>query len=332
MSTIGNTRPTLVDIAKSLDPNGKVATVAELLAQTNEMLADMAWVEANLPTGHQMTVRTGLPSPAWRLFNQGVQPTKSTKAQIVVGIGMLEDWAEVDKALADLNGNAAAYRLSEGRAHLEGMNQEMQSTLFYGNSSVAPEEMNGLSVIYSDPSAANGRNVIDAGGAGSDNSSIWFITWSAETIFGIYPKGSKAGLSHEDKGIVTVENAGGVTGALMDAYRDKWEWKAGVAVKDWRHAVRIGSIDISNLVDESGAADLTKLMIKASHRLERPKMGRTAVYMNRSLIQYLDTQRHAAVQAGGGLTYQNVDGEMIPFFRGFPVRCVDALTEAETAV
>ncbi len=34
--------------------------------------------------------------------------------------GMLETYSEIDKALADLNGNTAAYRLSEDRAFLEG--------------------------------------------------------------------------------------------------------------------------------------------------------------------------------------------------------------------
>lgn len=332
MATLGATYPTLTDVAKRMDPDGRVAKVAELLEQQNDMLLDIPWFEGNLPTGHQVTVRTGLPTVAWRLFNAGVQPSKSTTAQVTEGCGMLEAWNQIDKDLAMLNGNTAEYRLSEGVAFVEAMNQEMQSTFFYGNSSIAPEEMNGLSIRYSDPLATNGQNIIDAGGAGADNSSIWLIVWGQNTIHGIYPKGSKAGLMHEDLGLQTVENAGGVTGALMQAYRDHWQWKCGMALRDWRYAVRIGSIDISNLTGKSSAADLTELMIKAIHRIPNLRMGRAAFYMNRTLIQCLDIQRKDAVQAGGQLSYDVVDGKQVASFRQIPIRLVDALTESEAAV
>lgn len=332
MATLGAKYPTLVDVAKSVNPNGTPATVAELLSQTNEMLADMPWYEANDMTGHTMTVRTGLPTPAWRAFNEGVQPTKSSKAQIKVGLGMLEDWSEVDCDLASLSGNLGAFRLSEAKAHLEGMNQEMQSTVFYGNTLVSPKEIHGLSVLYSDVTANNGQNIIDAGGAGNDNASIWLVCWSEETVFGLYPKGSVAGLYHEDLGKQVANNAGGTTGALMMVYRDRWQWKAGLGLKDWRYACRIGSIDISQLVDDSSAPDLTKLMTKATHRIPNLKMGRCAFYMNRSLIQYLDIQRQDRVTNGGGITYENVDGKIVPHFRGIPIRLVDALTESEALV
>ena len=56
--------------------------IIELLSQTNEILDDMLVVEGNLPTGHQTTIRTGLPQATWRLLNQGVQPGKSTTALV----------------------------------------------------------------------------------------------------------------------------------------------------------------------------------------------------------------------------------------------------------
>lgn len=332
MATLSTAFPTLTDVAKRLDPDGKVASIAELLTQTNDMLMEMPWYEGNLPTGHQTTVRTGLPTAAWRLFNAGVQPSKSTTAQVTEGCGMLEAWGQIDKDLANLNGNTAAYRMTEAHAHVESMNQEMQSTLFYGNSSVSPEEFNGLAVRYSDPAAPNGRNVLDAGGTTPDNTSIWLICWSANSIHGIYPKGSKAGLVHEDLGLQTVENAGGVTNALMQAYRDHWQWKCGVALRDWRYVARIGSIDVSNVADKSSAADLVEFMIKAYHRIENPRLGRCAFYMNRTLFQHLDIQRRDAVSAGGGLVYSDVDGRLTPSFRGIPIRICDAILETETAV
>lgn len=331
MAVLGSNVATLADIAKRTDPDGKISSIVELLSQTNEMLPDMLWKEGNLATGERTTVRTGLPTVAWRLLNQGVQPSKSTTAQIDESCGMLEAWSEVDVELAKLNGNTSAFRLSEGMAFIEAMNQEMQSTLIYGNSSTAPEEFNGLAVRYSSLSAANGQNIVSGSGAGSDNSSIYLISWGANSIHGIYPKGSKAGLDHMDHGEVTVETTAGIAGTRMRAFQDQWTWKCGVALRDWRHVVRIANIDISNLVAKSSAADLIELMIKSIHRLPN-RMGKPVFYMNRTVFQMLDIQRRDDVISGGGLVYSEVDGKVIPTFRGIPIRLVDSLTETEAAV
>lgn len=334
MSTVGSSVLTLSDWAKRVDPDGKTADVVELLSQNNGLLDDMLFREGNLPTGHQVTVRTGLPSVFWRLLNAGVQPSKSTSAQITEGVGMLEAWSEVDKDLAELNGDVNAFRLSEAMAFIEAMNQEMASTVIYGNSSVDPEEFNGLSIRYADTSAANAQNLIDGGAATgqTDCMSIWFVGWGEKSVHGIFPKGSKAGIFHEDLGVQTVEVAGGVGGAKMRAYQEHWQWKCGLALKDWRYVVRVHSIDKSALIAESSAADLIKLMAKASHRPPVKGGLKFVWYMNRTLFQYLDIQRMEGVAAGGGITYQNVDGQAIPMFRGYPIRIVDALTEAETSL
>jgi hypothetical protein len=331
-ATLGTGVATLADWAKRLDPDGKTATVVELLSQTNEILTDMMWREGNLPTGHRVTVRTGLPTVAWRLLNQGITPSKSTTAQIDEQSAMLEAWSEVDQDLANLNGNVNAFRLSEAMAFLEAMNQEMASTLFYGNSGTAPEEFTGLATRYSSLTATNGQNVITGSGSGSDNSSVWLVGWGDRSIFGIFPKGSKAGLIHEDYGIQTVTTATGIGGGKMRAYQERWQWKAGVALKDWRFAVRIPNIDISNLVAKSSAADLIELMIKATYRLPTLNGVRPVFYMNRSCLQMLDIQRRDDIITGGGLTWDTVDGKRQPSFRGIPIRLCDALTESEAAV
>jgi len=322
---------TLADWAKRLDPDGKVPSIVELLSQTNEILVDKLWMEGNLPTGHRTTVRTGLPTVAWRLLNQGIQPSKSTTAQIDEACGMLEAWSEVDKDLAMLNGNTSAFRLSEAQAFIEAMNQEMASTLFYGNAGVSPEEFTGLAVRYSDPAAANGSNVIDAGGAGADNSSIWLVTWGGQTVHGIFPKGSKAGLIHEDMGEVTVETTAGIAGTRMRAYQDRWQWKCGIALKDWRYVVRIGSIDISVLAGAT-PQDIVAMMIKAIHRIPNLRLGKPVFYMNRTVFQYLDIIRRDTVISGGGITYDNNEGKIQYSFRGIPIRLCDALTETEALV
>ena len=334
MVTLASNVLTLADWAKRLDPDGKVPLIAELLAQTNEVLTEMLWIEANGPTGHRTTVRTGLPESTWRLLNQGVQPSKSTTAQIDEGIGMLESWSEVDRDLAELNGNVSSFRLSEATAFIEAMSQELAQTIFFGNSSIDPEEFTGLSPRYSslNPAIDISQNVLDGAGVGSDNSSIWLVVWGQNTICGIFPKGSTAGLMHEDMGLQTIQGALGIAGSRLRAYQDRWQWKAGIAVKDWRYAVRIANIDISLLIANATPAPLINLMIQAVHRIPNMSIGRPSFYMNRTVFEFLDIQRRDGVISGGGLTFDVVDGKMQPSFRGIPIRKVDALIETEAAV
>jgi hypothetical protein len=332
-ATLSTSALTLSDWAKRLDPDGKVPTIVEMLSQTNEILDDMLFIEGNLPTGHRTNVRTGLPAVAWRLLNQATTPGKSTTAQIDEQAAMLEAWSEVDEELAKLNGNTAAFRLSEAQAFIEAMNQEMAQTLFYGNSGLAPEEFTGLSTRFSAISGAtNAQNVVDGGGTGSDNTSIWLVVWGENQCCGIFPKGSKAGLQHEDYGVQTVTGTAGIGGSRLRAYQERWQWKAGIALKDWRYVVRIPNIDVSNLVGKSSAADLQELMIKATYRPPSLSMGRAAWYMNRTVAEMLDIQRRDDVGTGGGLTFENVDGKRTGSFRNIPIRVVDQLLLTEARV
>jgi hypothetical protein len=330
-AALGTGNLTLADWAKRLDPDGKVPTIVELLNQSNEILSEMVWREGNLPTGHRTTVRTGLPAVAWRLLNQGVTPSKSTTAQIDEQCGMLEAWSEVDKDLLLLNGNLASFRLSEAKAFIESMNQEMASTLFYGNGGLAPEEFTGLAVRYSSTSASNGSNVILGGGSGtSDNSSIYLVAWGDETISGIFPKGSKAGLLHEDFGEVTVEMVAGLPGSRMRAMQERFQWKAGIALKDWRYVVRIANVDISD-----GLAASAVTVINAMEQAEMilpNRLGRSVFYMNRSVARVLRKQARMAVGAGGGLTFENYAGKPTLMFGETPIRIVDAILNTEDVV
>lgn len=328
MATLGGTVLTLLDWAKR--KGGE--PIVEQLSQTNEMLPDMLWKEGNLETGHKSSIRTGLPTVYWRLLNRGVPSSKSTTAEVTDSCGMLEARSEIDKDLALLNGNTSEFRLSEASAYLEAMNQEMQGTVIYGNSGLAQEEFNGLSVRYSSLSANNASNIIDGGGTGSDNCSIWLICWGEQTIHGIFPKGSQAGLVHQDLGEQTVIDAAGIGAAKFQALVDRWQWKAGIVVKDWRYAVRICNLDVSNLRSNVSAADLVEHMITAIHALPTQRAGRCVFYMNRAAFQALDKQRRADVQSGGQLSYEKVDGVAVMHFRGIPIRKVDQLLNTEARI
>lgn len=323
---------TLLDWAKRIDPNGKIATVVEMLGQTNEVLGDMRWVEGNLPTGHRTTVRTALPTVGFRQLNQGVTPTKSSTAQIDENAAILEAMCEVDVDLAKLNGDVAAFRLSEARAFMEAMNQKMAYSLFYGNAGTDPEQFYGLAPRYNDTNGNTGENIIDAGGSGSDNSSIWLVVWGNDTLHGIFPKGSKAGLVHEDLGEQLIQTATGIGTGRMKAYVDRWQWKCGIAVRDWRYAVRVANVDISSLIAD-GAGSSVKLMeymLKAIHRIPSLGMGTPVFYCNRTVREMLDIQ--AMNKSNLQLSVGQEEGKLKTTFRGIPIRTVDALTEAETRV
>lgn len=332
MAALSTTNPTLLDLAKRLDPNGTVADVVELLNETNEVLDDMTWLEGNLPTGHRTTVRTGIPAPTWRKLNQGVQPAKGRTAQNTYNCGMLEAYAEVDKALADLNGNTAAFRLSEERGHVEGISQEIADTLFYGNEGTEPEAFTGLSPYYNSTTADNGENIIAGGGAGTDNASIWLVVWGPLSCHGIIPKGSKAGMQITDKGQVTIEDADGSNGGRMEAYRTHYRFDAGLALRDWRQVVRIANIDKSALTkDAATGADLPDLMFQAINKVHSLNMGRPVFYMSRNTRTYLGRQTANLVK-NSTLTTEVVGGKMVTSFHGIPVKRCDALAADESLV
>lgn len=332
MTVSAATHPTLVDLVNRQAPDGSIAALVEILNETNEILDDMVWVEGNLPTGHRTSIRTGLPAPTWRKLYGGVQPTKSTSATITDTTGMLEAYAEVDKALADLNGNTNAFRLSEDMAHIEGMNQEAADTIFFGNEGTEPEAFTGLAPRFNSLSAPNGANIIVGGGSGDDNASIWLIGWGPNTVHGIIPKGSVAGLQISDKGQVTIEDVTGSGGGRMEAYRTHYRWDLGLTVRDWRYIVRIANIDRSELISTGATgANLPNLMFEALARIKSLNGVRPVWYMDRSVLVKLQQQSAYAV-TNSTLQISQVGGVMLTSFGGVPIKRVDALAGDEADV
>lgn len=332
MATVGNLNPTLADFAKREDPNGKIAsTIIEMLNQTNEILDDMTFVEGNLPTGHKTTVRTGLPASTWRLLNYGVQPNKSTTAQVTDTCGMLESYAEVDKSLADLNGNTAEWCMSEDRAFLESMNQAMTQTLFYGNTATNPERFMGLAPRFSTistDSTQSGFNIINGSGS-SARTSIWLAVWSPNTIHGIFPKGSIAGFQRQDLGEQTLTDA---AGGRYQGYRTHYKWDIGLCVRDWRYVVRVANIDSNALTKNAASgADLIDLMTQALEQVQDLNMGRPVFYCNRTVKSFLRRQITNKV-ANSTLTMETVSGKPVMTFGGVPVKRCDQILNSESAV
>jgi len=336
MATLSGNVLTLADWAKRRDPDGKVALIVEALSESNQVLEDMMFKEGNLPTGERVTIRTGLPDTFYRMANQGIPKSKSTTAQITENAAELTALSEIDKSTADLEGDVNAFRLSESMAFIESMSQKQAETLFYG-SAASPQEFVGFANRYNDLSAPNAKNILDAGGTGSNNSSIWLVSWGAQTIHGIFPKGSTAGISHEDHG---EEWAFDSNNDRFRAYIDSYEWKNGLVVKDWRYAVRVANVDIPDLTGLSGtqaitaATSIIKLMSRSIDRLPTVT-GKSAYYVNRTIASHLRIigleKSSSAVTIEPGLT-QFGQTIMETRFLGIPVRIVDQLVENEARV
>lgn len=328
MATVGNTFLTLADLRRQQNKDDTIADILEIMAQQNDMYADAPVEECNSGDEHLTTIRTGLPEPTWRKLYQGVQPTKGTTTQVKDSTGYLEDWSEVDAKLVEKAKNPQKFRMNAAKAHLMGIAQHVAETVIYGNTDTHPERFMGLAPRYNDLSAPNGNQIIDAGGTGSDNTSIWFVTWGSESVHLLYPEGSQAGIRRDDKGVQTKELG---DGSLYDVYREKFSQDIGLSVRDWRSVARIANIDVTQL-GGSSAPDLIDLMIDAYYALDNPGMrsGNTVIYASKTIAAALHKQ--AMQQKNVNLTLEQFDGRPVTAFLGHQIRRSDAIMETEARV
>lgn len=329
MSTLADSGfPNLVNVAKRLTPSGSVeSSIAELLSKELEFLDDVPWVEGNLPTGHRITSRTGLPSPTWRKLNQGLDPVKSETAQYEEACGMLEAYSKVDVDLADLNGNAAGFRASEDAAFIEAFSQEVARALLYETTVTAPEKIHGLTPRYAASSGYTASSYVLPKGtlSGTNAESVWLITWAPGRVYGIYPRASKAGLSMEDLGR-KLTNA--PDGKEFLAYVSRFQWKCGLAVQDYRYAVRMqwDPDDSTNFPDTGKNMYLfMQQMLGTIYKV----LPATRFYMSRTSFNKLSAQ--LAANSANFLEYVADGGRRVPSFLGVPIRVTDALI-GETAI
>lgn len=331
MAVVGNTYLTLADLFSRQDETKAIATIIEMLAEINPLLEDMPVVECNSGTRHLTTVRTGLPSATWRKLYEGVQPSKSTTRQVYDTVGSLEAWSEIDAKLVEISSDPAGTRLSEAQAFIEALSQTMATTLFYGDTASEPEKFLGLAPRFNDTGAENGSQIVKAGGAGSDNTSIWFVVWGERTVHGLYPRGSRAGLQRDDKGKQTKDQA---DGSVFDVFREKFCWDMGLSLRDWRYVARVCNVDVTALSsDASTGADLHERMTEAYYRLHQRRIagGRAAIYCNTRIKEFLHKQ---ALKANNNtfVRLAEVDGEEKMSFLGLPIRECDAILNTEAAV
>ena len=320
MSTLDSTAQlTLLEQANRIDPQGNTAVIAEVLAATNEIMMDIPWTMANDTWTHKAVKRLTLPSGSWRRLNDGVSNEASQTVPVTFGIGMLESYAENDKALIDSFPDKAAARMAESRAFIEGMGQTLASTLFYGSIAATPEKFDGLTAYMG---ATNGWQVQDVGGTGSDTTSIYVVQWGEDAVHMVYPRGHKfLGVNHEDLGVVTLS---GSTGQYQ-GYRDHFSVYAGLVVRDERCIARVASIETSGTT----ATFDEDYLIRAINNMRNRGAG-CKIYMNTTIW----TQMQIVAKDKTNVNYDARDpfGRPLLTFMGHPVRLCDAILNTETAI
>lgn len=333
MATLSSTYLNLIDIHKQNDP--RTGEIIEVLKQQNPILDDAVAMECNMGATHRHSIRTGLPTPAWGRLYQGIPQSKSSVQQVDDTTGFLEARSGVDTRALELSKNPAALRLGEAMSHLEAMNQEMATGLFYHDTATTPEKFKGLAARFgSIGGGAAGNQIIDGAGTGSVNTSIWFVTWGDHACHLLYPSGTRAGVDRQDKGEQRVTDGSG------NAYYVKEEvfrWHMGLAVKDWRYVVRIANIDTTALA--AGSVDVYALMRKAYWKLQSRRMdgktSRIAIYANRDVLEALDglsTGSGTGTNAFLHVTPRELEGKEVLTYRGMPIRETDALLNTEARV
>lgn len=330
MATLGTSYLNLADRLKREENGEQAATIIEMMNETNVVMQDANVIECNDGSSHITTIRTGLPTATFRRLYGFVPPSKSTTAQVKDPTGMLETYSIVDKDLVDKAPNPKLFRLSESSAFIEAMNQGLQTEFFYGNTATKPEGFDGLAVRYGAISTQKnniGYNVIDGGGTGSDNTSIWFVTFGDQHTSMIYPRGSKAGMQHTDDGVQTETDA---NGGKRKVYQDHYKMDSGVTVKDWRSTCRICNIDVSDLEGQS-PADLLELMRKAYYRTRRfAAGGKTFIYCNTNVLMHFDKQVDSKTNIH--FSYQEYLGQKTLTYKGIPIRECDQILDTEARV
>ena len=261
--------PTLVDVASRTDAYGEIAPIAEVLSQNNAILKHVRFKECNMTEGYKHSIRTGIPEPTWRGMYEGVQPTKSTTASVVDVTSNVEMYTEVDMDLANINGNSAKWRLSEQAPSLQGMANAVAQALYYGDNDKDIRKFTGLATRYNTlkKTVPCSKNCISAKpsdyAGGQDGFTSVFIVNRSQFI-GLYPKGSRMGLQHTDKGQVTIDAP---VGGRMEACRDHYKWQVGAARMAWPGLARVCNIPMKGGLVDLSPDQLIKTLIVAKNRI-----------------------------------------------------------------
>lgn len=336
MAVLGVDYLTLGDAKKFLEHS--LADVAEVLRKAVPIVNDIPYVAMNKKVKHVVALRSDLPTMYYRKANQAVPASKTTIEEREFVASHFESKSVMDQKVAEYGGKdrVAQNRMNQAEGHIQAAAHELADLILYGSPEEDHRQVPGIFHILStlNPAEPTSKQIVDAGGVGSDNSSILFVSWGKGKVYGIFEDGTQAGLKRTDRGLVQIPGtteAGG-TGWYW-GYEEDFEVEHGLCVEDYRALARVANIDVSDLKTPADAANLMKLMTRALYRI--PPMLRQMkgkIYVNSTIMSFLDEQAQALVGAGGGLTYMNYQGEPVLSFRGWMIQEMDNMLTTEARV
>lgn len=334
MAVVGTSYIDMLDVITQRGPDGKAtAAVINLLSQLTPVFRNGWHAPCNKGKSHQHNIRVGLPSVAWGRLYKGIPQSKSGFAQVEDTTGFVEGRSTVDVRLLALHpGEENTIRMNESSGFIEAMGQEFETGFFYHDTTTAPEKFKGLAARYNQlASSGSGRQIIDAGGTGSDNTSAWFVTWGNQYTSLIHPEGSDMGISHKPHGEQRITDA---NGDAFYAEEHTWTLHVGASVGDHRYNSRIANIDVSDLI--AGTVDIYKFMRKAYYALKSRTIpaGSQAIYMNADVLEALDAANTNAA-AGDNfvrLRPMELEGKEVMSYRSIPIFETEALLNTEARV
>ncbi len=333
MPNLNLTSVSLVDLARLTKGSGKDKTpIVDVLSKANDMLGDITFKTANKGANHQFSHITSRPQIHWTAAGQPTPASRSHASMMTEVCAQLEGVSLIEYKEANMGtNNVKEIRAHEDAQFIEAFGDTFADTLMYGNAAADPRQLNGFATRFGALGGITGDQMIDAGGVGADNTSMYLIGWGDNSVYGLVPEGMQAGLDHIDRGLTDRTDANG--GEYM-MYKSVYNWNVGLCVQDWRYVSRICNIDVSELShDMSTGANLTKLAISAKNRIHKLEKCRPYWYVNRTIFEALEQQAQFGQNVRYGKDEMNKKaGGNVMHLCGIPVRRMDNILDTEAVV
>jgi hypothetical protein len=320
----------LNEIANRLDRDGSLGELAFTMMEKNQLLEVLPFKTASAETHHDFSKVVSVPTGTWTKRDKGVNLEHGGTRPAKEYMGTIESYSQVDvRNFRGVERSAAAgLRLQEDKLFMTGLTQSVSHEIIYGNLGEDPNSLDGI-FARGAYNITGGPQVIDAGGTGSDLMSILIMELGDDTMYGIYPNGTKAGIETEDKGEEPKYDS---DGKRYDVLTTHFIWDLGFVVKDDRAIVRIANLEdavINDSGDNGGLSD--DLILDALAQL--PNMGEKSsyIFLNRRSLRNLQKVAKDRVN----VTYDPTNPfgrKWIRDYMGTPIKMEEQLVLTESVI
>ena len=308
---------TLLDIAKMNGSDDIVPLIEENMSVAPEFNGAGRTIAG---TSYNSLVRDTLPGVGFRNANEGVAGVKSIWSQRLTSTFIVNARIEMDKAVADSSEDGPdAVIAREASGVIKSMMLSLGSQMYYGvattvATSAAASPTKGFPGLVSTYDSTN--LAVDAGGAGSDTSSVWGVKWGPDALQWVVGRNGMFDLS-----ALTTERVLDGSDLPYTAYVRELLTYVGLQQVN-KHAVgRIRNIDTGSGLSDDDIAELLSLF----------PVGMTpdALYMNRRSLRLLRSSRTATISSGG--TDRTVALPFPDSSMGIPIIVTDSIKDTETS-